>query len=219
MPPIDSPVADLAVERDGPVDALDTKTFLDAPTTATGSIVVTAADFGPGDVNLTLEGTRDWAHWGLATSTSFDHKLTGGGAISDVTPLAGTTRVHVVAITVTASWTDGTPDPSATLTGTGTGIQPATGGLAFTVPASTTTRTLRVYVGGKGSRGRLDAALSDNSAPAYSDNRFLGNTAWHSVYVIAYRAATDAQQLTVTWSDDGDSLVGGFEMLLSATLQ
>ena len=53
-----------------------------------------------------------------------------------------------------------------------TGIYVLTGGLKITVPADTTVRRLKLYVGQLNAQGQLDASLSDNSAPAVSDHSY-----------------------------------------------
>ena len=209
---IDAPSID-ARPIDAPVTAIDAKVFLDAP--VTGSLTGGVLNFGSGDVSLTTEGTTDWAHWGYGGGTAFDHKLTGT-SISDATAV-GASKLTVSNVTATASWVDGTPNVSATQTGTGTGVQ-SPGALTFTVPAGVQPHTLRVYCGNKASTARLDAALSDGSATAYTDTQIAGGTALHLEYTLVYNAASDGQTLTVTWTDVADS-TGGFEMLLSATLQ
>ena len=197
---------------DAPPDA---KVFLDAPPLM-GSIAGTVIDFGSGDVALTTEGTLDWAHWGYGGGLGFDHKLTGA-SITNATAV-GASKLTVTGVTATASWADGTPDPAVSQTGTGTGVQ-SPGALTFTVPAGITPHTLRVYCGNKSSTARLDVALSDGSATAYSNTQTAGSTALHLEYTIVYNAASDGQTLTVTWTDVADSSGNGFEMLLSATLQ
>ncbi|HTR52786.1 MAG TPA: hypothetical protein VMJ10_18860 [Kofleriaceae bacterium] len=182
---------------------------LDGP--ATGSIVVTAAAQADGDVNLTDEGTLDWAHWGLMGS-SFDHKL-AGVAIGNATGTAAALQN----VAVTASWSDGTPD--ATVTATGTGLAVMFGpGVTLSVAASAATQTLKLYVGGRACQGKLQLALSDGSAPAYSDDQFQGTGTWHAAYTIEYETTTPGASLTVTWSDEMD-LGLGYGELLSATLQ
>jgi len=210
-PPI---VEDAAVDArtDAPPDA---KVFLDAHV-VTGSLSVASATVANGDTNLTAEGTLDWAHWGHASGTDFDHK-TGANLISDVSLTTAATRFQVANVTATASWSDGTPHAAVTATGTGSGVTEGAG-LRFTVPAGTTPHTLRVYVGNKASSERLDVTLSDRSAGDYSATLNAAATAIHEVYTITYNAASDDQTLTVTWTDTNDAM-GGFEMLMSATLQ
>lgn len=214
MPPIaDAKLVDASI--DAPIDAPpDAKVFLDAPRVA-GSITGGVINFGSGDVNLTLEGTTDWAHWGYGGGTAFDRKATGS-AISDATA-SGASKLSISNVTATASWSDGTPSAAASMTGTGTGVQ-APGALSFTVPAGIAPHTLRVYCGNKYGTARLDAALSDGSATAYTDTQTASNGALHLEYTIVFNAASDGQTLTVTWTDVADQ-TGGFEMLLSATLQ
>ena len=201
--------------NEGAVDApRDAKVFLDAP--IMGSLTASVLDFGSGDVNLTTEGTIDWTHWGYGGVTGFDHK-TGGTAISDATA-TGATKGAIGNVTATATWSDGTPDAAVSTTGTGVGLT-SPGALSITVPAGIAPHTLRVYCGNKVSTARLDVALSDGSAPAYSDMQMASTTALHLEYTIVYNAASDGQTLTVTWTDVADTVNGGFAMLLSATLQ
>jgi len=206
-------------------DAASDARAIDAPPDAfvyrdarvvTGSLSVTSAAVPSGDTDLTAEGTLDWAHWGHASATDFDHE-SGANLISDVTVTNGATRYQIANVTATASWSDGTPHAAVTNTGTGTGATQGAG-LRFTVPAGTTPHTLRVYVGNKASAERLDLTLSDHSAGDYSATLNAAATAVHEVYTITYNAASDGQTLTVTWTDTADS-TGGFEMLMSATLQ
>jgi hypothetical protein len=37
----------------------------------------------PATVDLTAEGTIDWAHWGYSSASDFDHKAMGNGQISN----------------------------------------------------------------------------------------------------------------------------------------
>ena len=67
----------------------------------------------PAAVNLTAEGTLDWAHWGLAIKSDFDHKAGGASQISDVTTV-GTVEQFPDALTG-FSWSDGTPTASAAI--------------------------------------------------------------------------------------------------------
>src|SRR5947207_15024819 len=82
----------------------------------------------PPSVNLTTEGTSDWAHWGLNTATDFNHKATGGTQISNVSLIgAGSTKARFRDSASTYTWTGGTPTASATNTPTGININNFTG--------------------------------------------------------------------------------------------
>ena len=149
-------------------------------------------------VNLTLEGTSDWAHWGLDSETSFDHKNGVAQQISDFTVL-GTNSVQRLSDNFTAySWADGTPTPNATNSTTGVFIYGVTNGFQIQAPADTTPRRLKVYVGLYGARGNFQAYLSDFSARAYTDTTLTNvfdNS--YAVYTLDYSAASAGQSLIV----------------------
>ncbi len=197
---------------DGPGRAIDAA--IDAGPGG-GTLSVSEASVPDGDINLTSEGTADWAHWGL-TGTTFDHKASGGTQISNFNAGGGAVT-GLTNASVTATWYDGTPDPVASATGTGVAFTAPTA-LQIVAPAGVGTRTLRVYVGGKLSTERMTIALSDGSAPGYTNMQTSGSTAAHYVYTVTYQAASSGKQLSITWADTGDQ-TGGFAMLLSATLQ
>ena len=75
-------------------------------------------------------------------------------------------------------------------------------GFEFSVPASTTNKTLKVYVGANAARGRFEASLSDGSAPAYST--FIDQTSGRSSRVVTlnFQAASAGQTLTVRYIVD-----------------
>jgi hypothetical protein len=154
----------------------------------------------PATLDLTVEGTADWAHWGLVSSNSFDHKSGVAQKISDITVL-GTQAVQQYADNFTAyTWTDGTPTPSATNSTTGVFITGITNGFEIQAPADTTPRRLKVYVGLYGAQGNFQAFLGDFSAPAYTDtslNNVFGNS--YAVYTLDYAAATAGQNLIVQY--------------------
>ena len=160
------------------------------------------------DVNLTAEGSLDWVHWGLYTETSLDRKAGATPLISDFTILDATNGyayVYQFADNYNGySWNDGTPTASVTNTPTGVwayGVPLRNTGFQFTVPADTTLRTLRVYVGAFAARGELEASLSDNSASAYSNSSLanMGNGP-SGVYSISYAAQSAGQTLTIKWT-------------------
>ncbi len=172
-----------------------------------------------GPVNLTTEGTADWAHWGLSSATSFNHK-NAPQQISNFTKLGGGPVNRYVADPFGFSWTNGTPTLSATTTsgvwrsGVGRGFQ-------LTMPADTSNRTLKLYVSTSSAQGKLEVSLSDGSAPAYIDTSLThagsgANT--HGVYTINYRAASSGQTLTVKWTVLTASASFGNVTMQAATL-
>lgn len=164
----------------------------------TGGSLSGIRDNSPVSVDLTAEGTSDWAHWGLVNKNSFNHKATGGSQISNFTMIGSNSVVRYDDNLTAFSWSDGTPLLSANGSTTGIYITGVTNGFEISAPADTNMRTLRVYVGLYGAQARFEAFLSDFSGPAFTDtslsnvfgNRFV-------VYRIDYAAASPGQRLIV----------------------
>jgi hypothetical protein len=188
-----------------------------------GPFIQVTPVLAPASVDLTAEGARDWAHWGFALASDFDHKKTGNGQISSFTQIGVNAPTQYADNLVAYHWSDGasgggrhTTTPPA---GTTTGIYVLTGGLQITAPADTTVRRLRVYVGQLNAQGQLDVSLSDNSATAASDHSHTstGGMPVNVDYVITYAASSPGQLLTVRWSVLASSF--GSITLQSATLE
>ena len=156
--------------------------------TLTGSGTKTATT-----ANLTTVGTSDWAHW-----PEFTEKSTGAAQITNATVIGTGTSSTYNDDKRTLTWSDGSPTLAGSLT-TGKYISGINSGLQIIVPASATTRTLTLYVGGWASTGKLTAHLSDGSAPDYVDSSFNGNGQYDVTYTITYHAASAGQTLTLTW--------------------
>ena len=154
----------------------------------------------PNTLDLTLEGTSDWAHWGLTDASSFDHKNGAASKISNFTVL-GTNVAQQYADNLTAySWSDGTPTASATNSSTGVYLNGLTNGFEIQAPADTTVKRLKVYVGLYGARGNFQAYLSDFSARAYTDttiSNVYGNS--YAVFTLDYSAASAGQSLIIQY--------------------
>ena len=202
----------------------DTSEFSNCVTVAGGSGGTLSGSLSTtsGNVNLTTIGTQDWAIWGHAgggTSTSLvpDVRKAGGTAISNLTdiqptpaPLRGIGQ-FAAENPFTFDWTGGFPVTAATnalggLQHDGQPTPPGTvnDGFSFTVPASTTSRTLRVFVSAHWGTGRLTATLSDGSAPAYVNSAVVGTRVPEGgnapgVYTITYSAASAVGTLNVEW--------------------
>ena len=154
----------------------------------------------PTSVNLTTEGTADWIHWG-ARINGLDRKAGVGPQISDFTPL-GENAVEIFADNYTGfSWTDGTPTVRATNTTTGVFIPGLTNGFELTLPAETSSRTLKIYVGLYAAQGKFQAWVSDFSARAYADvslSNFLGNA--YGAYTLNYAAGSAGRSLKIRFT-------------------
>ncbi len=97
-------------------------------------------------------------------------------------------------------------------TGVGNGYQ-------FTAPADATQRTLRIYLGGWRSRSKVEAFLSDNSAPAYVAILDEPNGTIDRLVTLIYSAAGSGQTLTIRHTLLDDYGMSGNIVLQAATLQ
>ena len=163
-----------------------------------GSMVTSPA----GSVDLTAAGGIDWGHWGRNGTTTYDHKANITAKITNFTKLGSGGWSWFADCPTTFSWSDGTPAQNILNTPTGINTNGVVGnGFEITVPADTNSRTLNMYVGVWFTQGKLEATLSDASAPVYV-NSSLNNNAGASfgVYTINYKAASPGQNLKVRFT-------------------
>src|SRR5690606_18618837 len=84
--------------------------------TSPGSLTFSNAP-PPANVDLTAEGTADWAHWGLGGANGFNRKSGAAPQISNYTKIgSGAVRSFTDNPTL-YSWTDGAPVSTVTDTG------------------------------------------------------------------------------------------------------
>ena len=85
-------------------------------TTATGTLRVESLNLvNVTEINLTAEGTSDWADWGLNLPTDFNHKAGVTSKIGDYSPV-GAPLLDYYQFGNNAqgfTWTDGTPTPGS----------------------------------------------------------------------------------------------------------
>ena len=173
---------------------------------ASGGSLTGSVATPPNSQNLSTQGTTDWAHWGLAAPSDFNHKAGVVSQISNYTVIGSAIAYQSTGSPAGFSWTGGTPTSSSGGTNTGVYVSGQNGGFEIAAAADTTPRTLRLYVGVSGAAGRIAAHLSDNSAPDYVDsslNNANGLTA--GVYVLTYSAASAGQTLTVTYIQNNNT--------------
>ena len=188
---------------------------IDVTLTVTGDTGVLSGSVGvtPSDVNLTADGTADWAHWALNNATSVNRKAGVTTQISNITPLGAAGRRFLGGRTrASYGWTDGTPTGSAD-TDAGLYFQGATAGFEFTVPADTTAKQLQVHLGGWQARGQIEVTMSDGT-PAYVATVEDLATAFDRTVTINFQAASPGQVLTFRYS----KLTGQNITLQAATL-
>ncbi len=166
----------------------------------TAGVLTGSTMASPSSVNLSSEGTTDWVHWGH-TSVSGLNRKSGAQQIANFVPIGSGGTQQFTGNSTLFSWTQGTPVASASGVDTGLWVMGTNNGFQISVPADTTTRTLKLYLGVYAARGRLEASLSDSSAPDYVDTSVLNTTdSSNSVYTLAFRANSPGQQLTVKWT-------------------
>lgn len=175
------------------------------------------------NIDLTKEGTADWAAFGPTNYNSYGAPLTRKASVTPLIPVPSAPSAYspenFLDYPGPFSFEDGYPDVEES------GIAPVdmvTGSPApefdFVIPADTTQRTLKIYGSVQGSV-QMTASLSDGSAPAISDTS-LSNTGSAALggqpyfYAITYNAASAGQTLTVKFVASD----GGYIYLNAATL-
>ncbi len=148
------------------------------------------------DVDFTAVGSRDWVRW-----PGGERKATGGGQIANYQMVGGATASNANTSMRLLSWQDGSPTATGATTEAVRAYGPG-GGFLFTAPAGAEWRTLVVYAGAEIATGKLTAQLSDGSAPDFVSTPVTTRTSRSHdfVYTLRYRAASDGQMLTVTWT-------------------
>jgi len=170
---------------------------------------------GTETVNLTVEGATDWTHYASPDAKTF--KASGPNSISGVTGASGAFGgAHQDGQPVFV-WSDGSPTGSGSDFG---GYYAVAGALQISLPASTTSQHLRIYIGVYFTRGRLTAHLGDSSAPDYTDASLevdvsSGIDSNKTGYYDILFAAGSNTTLTITYSLD---LARGNVHLHAATL-
>jgi hypothetical protein len=171
--------------------------------------------------NLTTEGTLDWRQWGFDKATDVNHKAGVSPLISDFV-LQGNGNIgsdHVNPINFT--WSDGTPIKSLAKSRGAVYVAGLNNGFRITVPASTVTRTLKLYVGACLARGLFTASLNgitriDGSLDMTHDPR---KSAYNALYTIKFSSNMPNQQLVITFTEMNSNGNAGYVLLEAAALQ
>jgi len=191
------------------------------PPPGSGSLSGSLTTTSGGAVDLTAEGDIDWAHWGLAGASSFDHKKNVSQQISNYAKLGLGTVKSLADNPTSFSWNNGTPTITATDTQTGIYLIGLNNGFQITVPAGTSAKTLKLYVGAWNAKAKLEATLSDGSAPGYVDTSLVssGGVTTDGVFSLTFNAGAANQTLTVKYTVLTSSNSSGNVTLEAATLQ
>jgi hypothetical protein len=183
--------------------------FLPGGMAGTLSGTFTAVPAGS-NINLTLDGKLDWVQWGLGGDYAINRKAAVTPLISNFTLISLNSPTDQASFSAPywleapdssfCSWSDG--HPVVNITSNYTRVlaysYPVLGGSGFriTVPASTTTNILSVYLGTINARGQFTATLSGQ--PNYSNSPLSSSV--NGVYTITYAADAPGQTLTVEWT-------------------
>jgi hypothetical protein len=151
---------------------------------------------------LAALGSSDWAHWGATGgSAEFDHDSVGDSQITNTSNVGSLTApVGYCSTVIGSSWFSGTPSAVADDDGCGIYYAGNGNGYSFTVPASTTQRTLYIYLGVWETSGTLTASINDGSGTSYtypSLTNLSGTT--NEVYQLTYHATSGGKLLTVSF--------------------
>jgi serine/threonine protein kinase len=173
--------------------------------------------------NLTTEGTVDWMDWGLNTPQDVNRKANVQQQISNFT-VTGNATVQRDSYYSNSNieWFDGTPQPTTALSQVwGVCVTGINNGFSITVPVSTTSRTLRIYVGAKLAHGQLTASLDGKT---YTDATLdmthdPNSTQANGIYTLVFNGSASNQTLTVTYTETETNGSNGYVMLQAATLQ
>ena len=158
-------------------------------------MLVGFGDSSSAPVNLTAEGPLDWVHWG---DTNLIRKAGTSPLLSNYTA-ASPYLIPYSNDPRPISWTDGTPATVSIDNTNGVSTAPIDNGFSFTAPADTTTRIIKIHVGGSSSGGTLQACLSDGSARDFTDVTPTLDGQYNRNYTLTYRAGREAQTLNMRW--------------------
>lgn len=170
---------------------------------SSGGTLNGAIAFPPTSVDLTSEGHVDWVHWGLTNATDVNRKANVAPQIGPLTKLGTSLLKRLNDFYTASSWSDGIPTLNTNNVTSGVFVSGITNGFEFSVPADSTLKTLKVYVGVYGGSGNFQAWLSDFSAPAFTDRSLTnayGND--YAVYTLAFAAGSAGQTLNVKFTSD-----------------
>jgi hypothetical protein len=180
----------------------------------------------PGAIDLTAQGTLDWAHWGDHADGTPVRKATGGARIGQfVLTNAACDDNQGPAWTVTASWMDGTaPDSTSPPTDLHRRVYGKNGTtISVKVACDGASHVLGIDLGGWSASARFEAGF-DNivTTPAIADDRGNNGGYFAERYTVTYTCPVGTN-LVVSWVATNlpqATVCSGSDMILSsATLR
>ena len=192
-----------------------------------GTLLI-STELAPGSVDLAQIGARDWVAFGVDNTEGKGalkavKRRDGANLIGDLSEFGEGYLSSTPGAPIRVNRPDGGSNAGLWWNGKGHGVE-------FSVPANGQQQTLRLYVSGlNGADGRLEARLSDGSAPALVSTAFKGNRgngnwapipdSFAGVYVVKFAGAAGAK-LNVKWSmEDEPNQWAGQIRLQAITLE
>jgi len=172
-----------------------------------------------GNVDLSSEGKVDWIHWGLNSGADVNRKAGVDMQISNLIPVNATGLNRGKNSLSVFSWIDGAPATTVSKTISGIRAYKEGKGFEITVPADTSMKTLKLYVGAKNVGGLIEAILSDSSAPNYSTTIDHFTSITSRVINLDFQAMSAGQTLTVRYTLYSKPGSTGWISVESAALQ
>ncbi len=171
--------------------------------------------------NLTNEGTLDWIQWGLNAPEDVNHKLNVQQQISNFALIGYGTAQRDDHYANAYTWSDGTPVRVApSQQQSGVYVRGIGNGFTMTIPASTTPRILRVYVGAAHAQAKFTASINERTfIDTTLDMRNDPNIEDNGIYTLTFSSSTPNQVLTVKYTVRSSDAANGYVMLEAATLQ
>ena len=176
-----------------------------------------SVDSPPANIDLDREGLRDWAHWGLDTASCFNRKAGITEQIGSLTLLGRRAPGRFTDARVDYSWFEGRPTSRVTWTTTGIYFKNIGNGYQIRVPASTSNKTLKIYLGGYKAKGRFEAFLTDDSVAPYVVYIDNPNGIIDRVITLNFAASGQAD-LIIRYALEDDYRSGGNITLQAITL-
>jgi len=176
-------------------------------------------------INLTTEGTLDWALWTAPEDGSMDAIKEQKDPIVDY--INGLTLVgnppkgfegYSGNDWYRFSWSNGVMEQTVSENTSGVYVTGKDNGMSFTVPADNTERIIKIYADAWNSKAKLVAVLSDGSATEVINNELEGTeNVGHAIFKVTYMAGSLGQKLTVYYTVEVDKLAqGGGNVSISA---
>jgi hypothetical protein len=169
-----------------------------------------------GTINLTTEGTTEWAYWGANGTLSSTRKGNVSNQISALYYTSGAPVTVATGFGATFTWSDGETG-SATGSGDWFARYPSTTADYFYVsaPSGSLKQTLVVFVGGTNIRGKMTASFSNGATTDKVDNTYVNLAGTIAVkYVLEYASVTPTYA-ELTWEPESVA-AGGAEIRFAA---